>query len=143
LLLVVLFVLSSAARADDEDRRLLCPVISPELARKAAEAVKGGGHCETVCRGCGCKGGPGYRTRADGKRDRCVGYAELISVCGPPPHTACIRECAIVVPACIGRAGGRVWLKELAAGAGLSLTFAPADDRLDAQGEPRKSTPPE
>jgi hypothetical protein len=53
-----------------------------------------------ACKGCGCKGGPGYRA-PDG---HCVGFAELDKVCGNPP-TRCIfenapgtganRECAL------------------------------------------------
>ncbi|MEW6642982.1 MAG: hypothetical protein AB1586_20930 [Pseudomonadota bacterium] len=39
------------------------------------------------CRGCGCKGGPGYRA-PDG---HCVGFRELDQVCGNPP-TRCIFE---------------------------------------------------
>ncbi|MDF3812919.1 MULTISPECIES: hypothetical protein [Rhodopseudomonas] len=51
-------------------------------------------------KGCGCKGGPGYRA-PDG---HCVGFRELNKVCGQPP-TACVfenapgaganRECAL------------------------------------------------
>jgi len=52
--------------------------------------------CNIVCRGCGCKGGPGYRN----KQGRCVGYKNLISECGPPPHAGCTRECAMVVTGC-------------------------------------------
>ncbi len=120
--LLLALIGEAAAQPPDEDNQPLCPVLSPELAKIAAAAVKGGGQCETVCRGCGCKGGPGYR----GPRG-CVGYADLIRVCGPPPHAACTRECTIVAPACIGRAAGRVWLKDLAAKAGLALTFQPAE----------------
>ena len=54
-----------------------------------------------ACRGCGCKGGPGYRA-ADG---HCVGFRELDKVCGNPPTrcafenapgTGANRECALV-----------------------------------------------
>lgn len=34
------------------------------------------------CEGCGCKGGPGYRSYAD---NQCVGFADLESVCGVDP----------------------------------------------------------
>jgi hypothetical protein len=34
-----------------------------------------------ACRGCGCKGGPGYR----GPDGRCVGFKSLAKVCGNPP----------------------------------------------------------
>lgn len=105
------------AQEPDEDHRMLCPIISPELAAKAAEKVKDKGKCEVVCKGCGCKGGPGYR----GPRG-CVGWADLIRTCGPPPHAGCSAECAIVKPGCRGRA----WLKTFAAGIGLAggLSFA-------------------
>jgi hypothetical protein len=54
-----------------------------------------------ACKGCGCKGGPGYRDRPGGY---CVGFGELDKVCGTPP-TRCVfenapgtgenRECAL------------------------------------------------
>lgn len=54
-----------------------------------------------ACKGCGCKGGPGYR----GPDGRCVGFKNLDKVCGRPPETRCIfenapgtgdnRECAL------------------------------------------------
>ncbi len=40
-----------------------------------------------ACRGCGCKGGPGYRA-PDG---HCVGFRELDMVCGNPP-SRCVFE---------------------------------------------------
>lgn len=57
----------------------------------------------TPCRGCGCKGGPGWRHIASG---RCVGFRELASKCGAPPSselctfenapgTGANRECAL------------------------------------------------
>jgi hypothetical protein len=53
-----------------------------------------------ACKGCGCKGGPGYR----GPDGRCVGYANLKSVCGTPPETNCAKEGAAQVeePECTG-----------------------------------------
>lgn len=99
----------------NEDQQLLCPVLSPTLASKVWEQVKGHGICPVVCKGCGCKGGPGYR----GPNGKCVGYHEIISACGPPPHQGCTPECAIVRPGCTGRA----WIKDLAKGLGLTLTF--------------------
>ena len=52
-------------------------------------------------KGCGCKGGPGYR----GPDGRCVGFKVLHKVCGNPPETRCTfenapgtgenRECAL------------------------------------------------
>jgi hypothetical protein len=54
-----------------------------------------------ACRGCGCKGGPGYR----GPDGKCVGFKTLYKVCGNPPETRCAfenapgtganRECAL------------------------------------------------
>jgi hypothetical protein len=40
-----------------------------------------------ACKGCGCKGGPGYRAPSG----YCVGFAELDKVCGNPP-TRCVFE---------------------------------------------------
>jgi len=41
------------------------------------------------CKGCGCKGGPGYRIDATGK---CVGFKALKSKCGDPPTLKCTFE---------------------------------------------------
>jgi hypothetical protein len=41
------------------------------------------------CQGCGCKGGPGYRSNSTGE---CVGYKTLVSECGPYPHASCTFE---------------------------------------------------
>ena len=53
------------------------------------------------CKGCGCKGGPGYR----GPNGKCVGFRKLDKVCGIPPIKRCEfenapgtganRECAL------------------------------------------------
>lgn len=43
----------------------------------------------TPCRGCGCKGGPGYRHLASGQ---CVGFRDLAEKCGNPPGAACSFE---------------------------------------------------
>jgi hypothetical protein len=40
------------------------------------------------CRGCGCKGGPGYR----GPDGHCVGFRALDRVCGIPPTERCTFE---------------------------------------------------
>ena len=114
----LLFAAASAS-ADDEDHLHVCPLISAELLQKIVPLVKGHA-CSVHCKGCGCKGGPGYRA-SDGQ---CVGYEDLISKCGPPPHAGCHRECAPVSEGCLF---GRVWLKAQAAAAGLALTFVPAD----------------
>ena len=41
------------------------------------------------CSGCGCKGGPGYRSNETGK---CVSYKQLRSTCGTPLTTKCKFE---------------------------------------------------
>lgn len=41
-----------------------------------------------ACKGCGCKGGPGYR----GPDGKCVGFKALDKICGVPPETRCIFE---------------------------------------------------
>jgi hypothetical protein len=68
-------------------------MIGPAQAQGCAERL--------ACKGCGCKGGPGYRA-PDG---HCVGFRELEKVCGVPPETRCSfenapgtganRECAL------------------------------------------------
>jgi hypothetical protein len=40
------------------------------------------------CKGCGCKGGPGYR----GPNGQCVGFRQLDKVCGVPPTINCTFE---------------------------------------------------
>ncbi len=40
------------------------------------------------CKGCGCKGGPGYRA-PDGK---CVSFKNIHRKCGTPPEKRCIFE---------------------------------------------------
>ena len=41
-----------------------------------------------ACRGCGCKGGPGYRD----SRGHCVGWDRLEQACGSPPTDRCRAE---------------------------------------------------
>ncbi len=41
-----------------------------------------------ACKGCGCRGGPGYR----GPSGRCVGLADIGRTCGSPPTTRCSAE---------------------------------------------------
>ncbi len=52
------------------------------------------------CRGCGCKGGPGYRDR-DG---HCVGWDRLEKTCGSPPTSRCRAEIVDVSAAEVTRA---------------------------------------
>jgi hypothetical protein len=49
------------------------------------------------CRGCGCKGGPGWR----GPGGLCVSKASLAKVCGTPAGAPCKQESATRV--CFGR----------------------------------------
>jgi hypothetical protein len=105
-----------SAIVETEDTQRLCPYVSAELAAKVVAALKGMSQCEVHCSGCGCKGGPGYRSRSTG---HCVGWGEIVSVCGPPPHQLCDRECEPVVAGCTGRA----WVKALAAKSGLAVPF--------------------
>ena len=49
------------------------------------------------CKGCGCKGGPGWR----GPDGLCVSKAKLAEICGSPPGTPCKQEAAARV--CYGK----------------------------------------
>jgi hypothetical protein len=57
------------------------------------------GFAQEVCRckGCGCKGGPGWR----GPDGYCVSQAKLAEICGSPPGGACKQEAAARV--CFGK----------------------------------------
>lgn len=96
---------------------------------KLARANSGKGTCQVACKGCGCKGGPGFRD----KDRKCVGWAEVISKCGPPPHKGCTAECMPVRPGCEDK--GRSWFKALSESAGLKLEFVdsevPAEERKE------------
>lgn len=115
---------ATAAAAEDEDHRAVCPLLTEKLVSAILPDVTGHGTCKVRCEGCGCKGGPGYRA-ADG---RCVGYADIIRKCGPPPHQGCRAECA---PVAVGCDHGRVWLKDILARAGLTASFVAAAPRGD------------
>lgn len=41
------------------------------------------------CKGCGCRGGPGYRHVESGK---CVGFKNIDKLCGNPPNSNCFFE---------------------------------------------------
>lgn len=44
----------------------------------------------TSCSGCGCRGGPGWRSKKTGK---CVGEKQLAKECGrPPSRSKCTKE---------------------------------------------------
>jgi hypothetical protein len=73
-----------------------CLTASPEVANLIAKQRKG--QCEIHCSGCGCKGGPGYRSRDKAKQ--CVSWKKLVETCGPAPHRKCDRECKPVVDGC-------------------------------------------
>jgi hypothetical protein len=109
---------------DDEDHQRLCPLLSSELVRAIVPEITGHGGCAVRCAGCGCKGGPGYRDA----QGHCVGYANLIEKCGPPPHQGCRAECA---PVSAGCEHGRVWLKGFLARAGLSVQFTAGSPAAD------------
>lgn len=40
------------------------------------------------CTGCACRGGPGFRSPAGA----CVGWKNLVRICGPAPHSKCKDE---------------------------------------------------
>ena len=61
------------------------PSVPPSLPKRAKVAGGGG----VKCKGCGCRGGPGYGNR----RGQCVSYKRLEKECGPPPDSGCIAEC--------------------------------------------------
>jgi hypothetical protein len=58
------------------------------LALATATAVATGCPDRPACKGCGCKGGPGYR----GPDGRCVGFKTLNKICGNPPELKCTFE---------------------------------------------------
>ena len=129
LLAPLLFGIPSAWAQDDEDHQRICPLLTEQLVRAIIPAIAGHGGCAVRCSGCGCKGGPGYRD-SDGK---CVGYANVIQKCGPPPHRGCQAECAPVSDGCDH---GRVWLKGFLAHAGLSVQFTAANVLSPSQQHP-------
>jgi hypothetical protein len=53
------------------------------------------------CKGCGCKGGPGWR----GPDGFCVSQSKLATVCGSPPGAPCKQEGAPRV--CFGKQAAR------------------------------------
>jgi hypothetical protein len=75
-----------------------CLTADPAQAREIARMLAQSGGCPIQCRGCGCKGGPGYREK--GPNGQCVSWRELNSICGPAPHSNCIRECRPAVGSC-------------------------------------------
>ena len=124
LICAVCLACTSELRAEDalEDTTRLCPLVSVELAGRIAKAIDGQGVCDVTCRGCGCKGGPGYR---EVLTERCVGWEDLIQKCGPPPHKLCLAECEPVSPGCPGRA----WIKKLMTGEIADVPFIEGQKR--------------
>ncbi len=53
------------------------------------------------CKGCGCKGGPGWR----GPDGSCVPQGKLADICGSPPGVPCKQEGALRV--CFGKEAAR------------------------------------
>jgi hypothetical protein len=60
---------------------VMFPLVAPQFADAACPE-------RPACRGCGCKGGPGYR----GPDGRCVGFRQLQKICGNPPDLRCTFE---------------------------------------------------
>ena len=106
----------------------MCPLMSTNLVKLVANYVKGKGNCEASCKGCGCKGGPGYR-----KDGRCVAWADVERKCGKAPHAGCVKECRRVVPACLDRALGIAWLIKFAAENGEKVELQPPDPVVEPQ----------
>jgi hypothetical protein len=65
------------------------------LSHPAVSLAIAQGSCR--CKGCGCKGGPGWR----GPDGFCVSQAKLADVCGSPAGTPCKQEAASRV--CFGK----------------------------------------
>lgn len=58
---------------------LVPPATSPAIAEEGCR-----------CQGCGCKGGPGWRS----PKGYCVSTASLAKICGSPPGAPCTQEAA-------------------------------------------------
>lgn len=135
-LVAMLFAAPASTARANEDVITACPVMSSELVKRVAAEISGKGQCKTVCKGCGCKGGPGYR---DPGSRRCVGFAELIKTCGPPPHKACTRECYPVQATCAAQ--GRSWLRGFATTIGLPVTYLASEVLPPAAASTPESSP--
>ena len=67
-----------------------------------------------ICKGCGCKGGPGWRTKSESldKKGHCVSWKGLTNECWDDPSNRCVYEGTTqVCPSergC-GRGGGPGW----------------------------------
>lgn len=124
-----------------------CPVVTPELQRQVLAATSGAERCKIKCTGCGCKGGPGYRGPGNppGTRGQCVGYKNILTICGPPPHALCSRECAKTETVCKSVQTVRKSKKrtkptvELSSGPSSAITQS---QQGGVQTTPRLTTPP-
>jgi hypothetical protein len=69
------------------------------LSLASLPGVSPAGAQDTTCRckGCGCKGGPGWR----GPEGTCVSKAKLTEICGSPAGAPCTQEAAARV--CFGK----------------------------------------
>ena len=76
-----------------------CVQASPEFAKKLAEARKGQ-DCQVKCEGCGCKGGPGYRSL---RTMQCVGYKIWSPNAGRPRTNVASANAPPSSPAANGR----------------------------------------
>lgn len=89
-LVVVLSIAVSLAPAKAQESPVPgCFTGSLQRAAELAKERQGSGGCGVVCKGCGCRGGPGYRNA----KGHCVSYKRFVKECGPPPYLKCKAEC--------------------------------------------------
>lgn len=62
--------------------------VRPQQQSEASIAARCTFKCAAFCKGCGCRGGTGYR-KPDGN---CAGCEEFPTRCGPAPHSRCKFE---------------------------------------------------
>ena len=96
LIIVLILILSPVAASQDSEGRI-CLMADQSAVTEISKWVEARGDCGLGCHGCGCNGGPGYRST---ENEQCVGWAQLNEECGPPPHTECIAECTAPKPGC-------------------------------------------
>ncbi|MBT9288190.1 hypothetical protein [Prosthecodimorpha staleyi] len=65
-----------------------CTPDEPDPAAARIVATPRGDPSLPACKGCGCKGGPGYR----GPDGRCAGWKDLSRTCGTPLPGRCTAE---------------------------------------------------
>src|SRR5690606_35069222 len=94
--LVLTFILVGVAGPESHAQECM-QLRRDEIRHLTAEGASGRPTgCSVGCKGCGCRGGPGYRDT----RGKCVSYKKLISRCGEAPHAGCTRECFPVAKGC-------------------------------------------